>query len=292
MAQPGIADSGWRPGQRQPETKARIMEPTTCAKIGLFPGTMLIDTHCHLNDPSFADTLPEVIERAEAAGVLKFVVPAYDKQSLQRTADLAALYPTKIHPAFGIHPWFLSEPFTECDLRPFLESPRAVAVGEIGLDFSSDTGPEEPQLAALTLQLGLARELNLPVLIHCRKAYDRLYQVLRSFAADTKGVLHSFSGSTEMMMRFLDLGFYVSFSGSVTRRTARKYHKNAAAVPLERLLLETDAPSIATETTVASKVEPLHTREVAEKIAEIRGFPVEEICQRSTANALRLFSLE
>jgi TatD DNase family protein len=102
-------------------------------------------------------------------------------------------------------------------------------------------------------------------------------------------VLHSFSGNTEIMTRFLDLGFYISFSGAVTRRTARKYHKNAAAVPLDRFLLETDAPSIATETTDASLVEPRHTMEVAQKVAEIRGLPFEEVCSASTANANRLF---
>jgi TatD DNase family protein len=252
---------------------------------------MLIDTHCHLNDPSFAESLPAVIERAEAAGVTTFVVPAYDLPSLERTAELGRLYPEKILPAFGMHPWFLGEPFTAGDLRPFLQSRETIALGEIGLDLSPDAGPEAPQIDAFVMQLDLAEEFDLPVLIHCRKAYDRLYQILRGRGSRVSGILHSFSGSTDMMMRFVDLGFYVSFSGALTRRTARKYHKNGSVVPMDRFVLETDAPSIATETTLASQVEPRHTVEVAQKLAEIKGIPFEEIRERSTENAKRLFRL-
>lgn len=252
---------------------------------------MLIDTHCHLNDPSFTNTLVDVMDRADAAGVSRYVVPAYDKASLERTAELARLHPAKILPAFGIHPWFVSEPFTADELRAFLTLAPTVAVGEVGLDFSPDTAPEEAQLEAFSLQLDLAAEFGLPVLVHCRKAYDRLYKMLQPYRGTVRGVLHSYSGSMEMMSGFLDLGFYVSFSGSVTRRTARKYHRNAAVVPLDRLLVETDAPSIATETTVASRVEPLHAVEVAQKIAEITGRTFDEICRASTENAERLFHM-
>jgi TatD DNase family protein len=194
-------------------------------------------------------------------------------------------------PAFGIHPWFVSEPFTTEELRQFLALPYTIAVGEIGLDFSPDSGPDAPQIEAFIRQLDLACEFSLPVLIHCRKAYDRLYQILQTYRGRISGVLHSYSGSADMIMRFIDLGFYVSFSGSVTRRTAKKYHKNAALVPLDRLLVETDSPSIATETTVASQVEPRHTAEVAQKLAELRKAPFDEICRISTENARHLFRI-
>jgi TatD DNase family protein len=252
---------------------------------------MLIDTHCHLNDPSFTNTIPSVIKRAEAESVSIFVVPAYDRPSLARTAELASLYPSKVLPAFGVHPWFVSERFSDDELRMFLELKATVAVGEIGLDFSPESGPEEPQVEAFVRQLDLADEFGLPVLIHCRKAYDRLYQILIAYEGRLTGILHSYSGSAEMMERFLDLGYGISFSGSVTRRTARRYHKNAAAVPLERLLVETDAPSIATESTVASQVEPRHTVEVARKLAEIKGLSFKEICQFSTSNAKRILHI-
>lgn len=250
----------------------------------------LIDTHCHLNDPAFGDTLPDVIERAKAAGVGAFVVPAYDMDSLERTAKLAALYPDSIYPAYGLHPWFLNERVDWDILRSFIKRRDAVAAGEIGLDFSPECPPEEIQIPAFIRQLDVAAEFGLPVLIHCRKAYDQLYGILKQYAGRLKGILHSYSGGKDAMARFIELGFYISFSGSVTRRNARKYHRTAENVPPDRMLLETDAPSIATETTVASAVEPRHVLEVAQEIAELRNLPLEEICRLSTENALRLFN--
>lgn len=249
-----------------------------------------IDTHCHLNDVSFAETLPEVIARAKSACVSRILVPAYDMASLERTARLGESYPGFLFPAYGLHPWFIDD---RCDLdriRTFLMDRNAVAVGEIGLDFSSgDYPPAERQVQVLKSQLDMAAEFNLPVLLHCRKAYDQLYGILKQYQGIVQGVLHSYSGGADGLTRFMELGFYVSFSGSVTRSNARKYHRTAAVVPLERLLLETDAPSISTESTVASAVEPRHVIEVAEKVAGIRGLSLQEIYRQSTENALRLF---
>jgi TatD DNase family protein len=250
----------------------------------------IIDTHCHLNDASFADTLPGVIARAKAAGVSRIIVPAYDMESLERTEQLSESYPGFLFPAYGLHPWFIDE---RCDLEKIhtlLRYRNAVAVGEVGLDFSSDTyPPAEWPMQVLISQLDMAVEFSLPVLLHCRKAYDQLYSILKQYHGKLQGVLHSYSGGADGLTRFMELGLYISFSGSVTRSTARKYHRTAAAVPLERMLLETDSPSIATESTVASAVEPQHVVEVAQKIAEIRALSLPEICRQSTENALRLF---
>ncbi len=250
----------------------------------------LIDTHCHLNDPSFADTLPEVIARAEAAGVNAFIVPAYDMESMERTAGLALLYPDAVFPAYGLHPWFISDRMDWGLVRSYINREDAAAVGEIGLDFSPECLPAEVQVPAFIRQLDMAADSGLPVLVHCRKAYDRLYEILKDYQGRIKGILHSYSGGKDAMARFLELGFYISFSGSVTRRNARKYHKTAAAVPPDRFLLETDAPSIATESTVASEVEPRHVLEIAQKIAELRGMPLAEVGRVSTENVLRLFT--
>ena len=252
---------------------------------------MLIDTHCHLNDPAFESSLPDVIARAKAANVLQFIVPAYDVDSLDRTARLASSYPGIIFPAFGIHPWYVNGQIHDETILPFLRNKSTVAIGEIGLDFSPECPPHLLQMESLKRQLDFARDLDLPVSIHCRKAYEPLYQILLDHHGKIRGVIHSFSGKKDLMSRFLDLGFYISFSGSVTRKTATKYHRNAAAVPLDRVLLETDAPSIATETTAASEVEPCHLVEVARKMAEIRGISLEEICEKTTENARRLFAL-
>jgi TatD DNase family protein len=251
----------------------------------------IIDTHCHLNDDSFADTLPEVIERAKAAGVGRCIVPAYDTESLERTVQLAESYPGVLLPAYGLHPWFIGDGYDPEGTRPYLLRGNAVAVGEIGLDFSSTAYPPAIiQARALTDQLDMAVEFDLPALLHCRKAYDPLYAILKRYRGRLRGVLHSYSGGADGLGRFLDLGLYISFSGSVTRSGAKKHHRTAAIVPLDRILLETDAPSIATESTVASAVEPRHALEVAEKIAEIRSIPLQEVCRQSTENVLRLFT--
>jgi TatD DNase family protein len=252
---------------------------------------VLVDTHCHLNDPSFKSTLSGVLSAARAAGVFAFIVPAYDGRSLARTAELADSFPREILPAFGIHPWFAGEMADDGRLLAFLRRSDTVAVGEIGLDLSPECPSQELQVRALIRQLDWARDLGLPVALHCRKAYDPLYEILGGYRGRVRGVLHSYSGTEELMFRFIEMGYYISFSGAMTRTTAKKYHKNAHAVPLDRLLVETDAPSIATETTVASEVEPRHVVEVARKIAEIRNIPFEEVCDRSTENARRLFRI-
>lgn len=253
---------------------------------------MLIDTHCHLNDPAFAQTLPDVISRAREAGVEACIVPAYNRASLPRTVELQLQYPDFIFPAYGLHPWFVREGIDFDELRNCLARHGAVALGEIGLDFSPECPPPQEQLEPFKLQLDLAAELNLPVLVHCRKAHEHLYKTVAAYRGTLTGVLHSFSGGRDLALRFIELGFHIAFSGSVTRSTAKKYHNTAAGIPLEYILVETDAPSIATQTTLASQVEPRHTGEVACAIAGLRDSTFEEIAQATTDNARRLFGLQ
>ncbi|MBP7867978.1 MAG: TatD family hydrolase [Acidobacteria bacterium] len=250
----------------------------------------LVDTHAHLNDPAFAGRLEAVVERARQAGVTACVVPSYDPESFSRTRALAEAFPAVVLPAFGIHPWWAHRFHEAPDLAETLRAvPASVAVGEIGLDFYPDCPPPGAQLACFRRQLAVAAEFGLPALVHCRKAFDALYETLRTLRGTPPVVLHSFGGGPEWMARFLDLGVSIAFSGSVTRATARKYHRCAERVPADRLLLETDAPSIATETTVASDVEPAHTAEVAAAVARLRGVAVEDVARHATTNALRLF---
>lgn len=249
----------------------------------------LIDTHCHLNDHSFSDTMPGVLARAQAVGVGACIVPAYDVASLERTAKLALGYPGAVFPAYGLHPWFIYESTDLSIIRSYIIRNDTVAVGEIGLDFSPPCLPADIQKQAFISQLEMAADLGLPVLIHCRKAYGELYEILHRYKGRIKGVLHSYSGGKDVAPRFADLDYYFSFSGSVTRKNAVKYHRTAEAVPLERMLLETDAPAIATESTAASGVEPCHILEIAQKLAEIRRLTLPQICRLSTENAQRLF---
>lgn len=253
--------------------------------------TMLIDTHCHLNDPAFSASLPDMIKRARAAGIGAFIVPSYDRESLKTTHELASTYKGPVYPAYGIHPWLVHDQVNLDILHLYIRHKETVAIGEIGLDFAPETPPQNLQIDFFIRQLDLALDSGLPVIIHCRRAHEAMYQIIKSYYGRIKGVMHSFSGNFDMMNRFLDCGFFISFSGSVTRKTASRYHANAKAVPLERLLVETDAPSIAMETTIASDVEPRHTVEIAHAIAELRGIPFEDVCMHTTNNAKRLFDL-
>ncbi len=249
----------------------------------------LIDTHCHLNDPSFSGMISGVLARAKAVGVSAFIVPAYDVASLERTAALALRYPGAVFPAYGLHPWFINESNDLSVMRSYVIRNHTAAIGEIGLDFSPPCLPADVQIPVFISQLEMAAELGLPVLIHCRKAYGELYGILKRYKGRIKGVLHSYSGGKDVAPRFAELDYYFSFSGSVTRRNARKYHRTAQSVPLDRVLLETDAPFIATESTVASRVEPCHVLEIAQKLAGIRRLTMPEICRLSTENAQKLF---
>jgi TatD DNase family protein len=253
-------------------------------------GALLIDSHAHLNEPVFVK-LDEVVARAKNAAVGACVVPAYDRDSLDRTFALAGRYPGFVFPAYGIHPWFAGDPVDVERVKECLDRGNAVAVGEIGLDFAAGHDRQECQIVLFRKQLEIAIEYHLPVIVHCRKAFDPLSGILSDYRGKLRGVMHSFSGSPEWMRRFLDLGFCISFSGSVTRKSARKYHRNAQAVPADRYLLETDAPSIATESTPASEVEPMHLVEIARKMAEIRNMEYGDICRESSENAKNLFHL-
>lgn len=251
---------------------------------------MLIDTHCHLNDPSFALKLDEVIARARAVHIQACIVPAYDVESLPRTAALAGKYP-EIYLAFGLHPMYLNETLPLEKIASLCTEFHAVAVGEIGLDFTAGCAAPDIQVRQLRQQLELAVSLNLPVILHTRKSVDLMYRLLQEYRGRLRGVLHSFSGGAPWAMKFVELGFHISFSGSLTRPSARKYHDTAQAVPAERILLETDAPSIRTETTDAEQVEPRHTWEMAQKLAELRNQTVESVAAQTTANARKLFGL-
>lgn len=249
----------------------------------------ITDTHCHLNDPSFENRIDEVIERANEVGVTDFIVPAYDMESLERTARFAERY-SNIHPAYGIHPWYIRKDFIISDLLPYLDDGAPVAVGEIGLDFAEDvTTPRELQKRVFVEHIELAISHNLPVLIHCRRAHNDMLEILKPFAGRVRGIMHSFSGSKEMMMEFLNMGFFISFSGAVTRSHAKKYHKNAISVPENRILFETDAPSISTQRVEAKDVEPCHIIEIIEFVSKLRDVDSRTLINASLENVIRLF---
>jgi TatD DNase family protein len=245
----------------------------------------LFDTHVHLYEPPLAADPDGVLARAAAAGVTRMVVPAYDVVSWDAT--LAAARRPGVYAALGLHPWVADQPLDLDALRAALVEQRCVAVGEVGLD--AVTGPAPAvQRAALRGQLALACELGLPAVLHCRGAFEELLALLRDFAPGLRGVVHAFARGPELLGRFLELGLCVAFGGAATRPGSRAV-RSVPLVPPERLLLETDAPSIGLHGIPAPEVEPRHVRTVAEAVARLRGTPLEELAALTTANARALF---
>lgn len=248
----------------------------------------LCDTHCHLSLEPLCGDLEGVIARAHAAGVATLVVPAYDLASFAAVAGLGRR--PGLHPALGLHPWMAAEPLDLAALRAALLACGAVAVGEIGLDFAIAGANRPRQLELLALQLELAVELDLAVILHCRAAFDELLALLGSHRGRLRGVVHAFSKGPELAGRLLELGLHLGFGGALTRPRARA-QASVLAVPADRLLLETDAPSIGLQGIPAASVEPRHVADIATRCAELRGVPLPELARTTTENARRLFRL-
>lgn len=244
----------------------------------------MFDSHCHLTD------LPEPLEaltQAQQAGVRSVLSCGY---SLQSNAQLLALR-TRVHGlpvALGLHPWHADEDVAA--VLAMVERERPDVLGEIGLDLWGETPihPLQRQLYVLESQLQLAVRLGLAVTLHSRKAIEPLLSALRNHPG-VRGALHAFSGSYEQLRGFLDLGMYVGIGGAVTRSRAKRVHRVAAAAPLDRILLETDAPAIGLDVAEPPDVRPLHVMRVAQRLAELRGIELSELEQQTDENAARLF---
>ncbi|HET6267691.1 MAG TPA: TatD family hydrolase, partial [Acidobacteriota bacterium] len=209
-----------------------------------------LDAHTHLDSGTLYENRKEVLKRAIEAGLtqLLLVNSEASRESLERTLQVAGMEAgIKKSVALGIHPHHASLYSAEMEsvLRELLGSPSIVALGEIGLDYYYNYSHPDVQKEALRLQLALARELNLPVVIHCRDAYGPLCDVLEEQSSSWRGMIHCFTGNVQEVQRLLRLGFHISFSGIVTFRTADSLRQAALAVPLDRLLIETDAPYLA-----------------------------------------------
>jgi len=251
---------------------------------------MLVDTHCHLADPAYDADRAEVLERAWSAGLAHVVVVGESPEASDRALALAASE-ERLSVTAGIHPhdakrW--SAELTEW-LRQRLRHPRVVAAGEMGLDYHYDHSPRDAQLAAFEAQLALAGEAGKPAVIHAREADDDVAAVLRGQPGVT-AILHSFSSGAGLLRAGLVLRHYVSFSGMVTFRNW-SLDQAILDTPLDRLLLETDGPYLAPVPHRGKRNEPAFVRQVAERIAALRGLAPDELIARTSENAARVFGI-
>lgn len=258
---------------------------------------MLVDTHCHLMLDSFQPDLDQVLDRARNAGVQRIVVPGIDLKSSRRALDLAEATPG-VYAAVGVHPHETESWSAESadELRAMAASAAVVAIGETGLDYYRDLSPRTAQLTALREQLYLAAEMRLPVIVHNRESTDDLLAELSRWAdelpnelASRTGVLHAFSADRESAKTATELGFYLGVAGSITYPNADDRRQVTAAVPADRLLIETDAPYMAPQAERGKRNEPAFVRFVAEALADVKSSSLNEVAESTTANASNLF---
>jgi TatD DNase family protein len=252
---------------------------------------LLIDTHCHLADAAYASDRAEVLERAWAAGVARVVVIGESRSSAEAALAMAEIEPRLVATA-GVHPHHAGEwnQDSELWLRELLRQPSVVAVGEIGLDFHYDHASRADQHRAFEAQLALAADLHKPAVIHAREADDDVAAILASHPGVT-AVLHSFSSGLGLLRAGLVLRHYVSFSGMVTFKNWR-LDDAIRETPLDRLLVETDGPYLAPVPHRGKRSEPAFVRHVAERIALVRGMPVDQVIAVTGANAAQAFQLQ
>ncbi len=250
----------------------------------------MIDSHCHLDLEPLVSNLPQILHEAYAAGVKRFVVPGVHPDGWPRMAELAAQY-TTILPAFGIHPMHAAAADQSTLERLAKLAPSGVAIGEIGLDPAYSVSLQV-QEEAFRAQIRIALGLGLPLLIHCRGLFQKTLSVLKEEHAErVGGIMHAFSGSPEMAQEFILLGFEISISGTVTWTNAVKPLRIARELPLEHLLLETDAPDMTPQRYRGRFNRPAWMTETVERVAQLRGIPVETVKAVTACNTRRVLRL-
>lgn len=255
---------------------------------------MLFDSHAHLDDERFWEDRDAVIQSMPEAGVGLIMNVGADMPSSRRSLVLAKKYPF-IYAAVGVHPHDV-EDMTEADLQDLRElagEEKVRAIGEIGLDYHYDNSPRDKQKYWFEKQIELAQDLDLPIIIHCRDAMQDCMDILRSYDfSRTSGVMHCYSGSAETAEEVVKMGMYVAFGGAITFKNNKKACHVVQSVPMERLLIETDCPYLTPEPYRGKRNDSRYVKYVAEKVAEFRRLPVEEVEKVTMTNAKCLFQIE
>ena len=252
----------------------------------------MIDSHCHINDPSFKDHPEEYINLAKSAGIAEFLVVGYDEKSSRIAVDIAKKYP-ECFAAVGIHPSDVKR-MKKGDLELIEElakNDRVLAIGEIGLDYYWDKEKEvqDQQKEFFIKQIEIANKLNKPISIHCRDAYEDCYEILKVHPVNKGGVMHCYGGSPELAKMFIKLGFVLGFGGTLTFKNARKPKEVLESISDKDYILETDAPYLAPDPYRGKQNHSKYLYLVRDKIAELRNISAEEVDRHSTENFNRIF---
>ncbi len=253
----------------------------------------MLDTHCHLDLEVFQADRDDVIDRARAAGVEQMIVIGFNPERWDTGARLCQP-DAGLFLAVGLHPTDAEQYSNELERRLKETAIRtdAVAIGETGLDYHWKADTAAKQKEAFSRQIELAKELDLPFVIHQREAEQDTLEVLRASSPPHRGVMHCFTGDASYLEQCLDLGLHIGFGGAVTFRKLKTLQQAALQAPIDRILLETDAPFMTPSPHRGTRNEPAYVRFVAEKLAELRGVSVVEIAEATTANAVTLFRLD
>jgi TatD DNase family protein len=260
---------------------------------------MLIDSHAHIDLSNFDRDREQVFARARQGGVRAIINVGLDLDSSRASLKMAKQY-DDVFSTVGFHP-HEADKMKDDDLKALAElakDERVVAVGEIGLDFYRDLSARKSQTEAFEKQLDLAIELGLPVVVHCRDAHREVFKILSAWVKSTlsvgrlrRGVIHCFSGDIDMAQQYLEIGFSISLAGSVTYPSAGELVQVAREIPLDRLLLETDAPFMAPQAYRGKRNEPAYVALIAEKVAQVRGVRREVVAEAAAKNTISLFKL-
>lgn len=252
---------------------------------------MLVDSHAHIQLSQFDRDRHDVLQRAQSAGIEQILVVGFDLKTSQQAVELA-MNTENLWATVGMHPHDAKD-LTNTAMDTFqrlADHPKVIALGEMGLDYYRDLSPRSIQKTAFEQQLDLAEELDMPIIVHNREAYHDILPILRSRKGRISGVLHCFSGDVDIMKQTLDIGFHIGIGGPVTYKKSDDLQTVAKQVPANRLLIETDCPWLAPQFRRGKRNEPSYVISVAERIAELRGTPAEEIGQITTQNFVTLFS--
>lgn len=253
----------------------------------------LIDTHCHIDTGAFRDTLQATLRRSRAAGVICQIVPGICQQGWAHLLSLCEKE-ADLQPALGLHPLFIAQhqPHHLDELREHAQSGRIKAIGEIGLDFFNKTICPKEQQQLFEKQLDIAATARLPLLLHVRKAHDQVLSILRRISFDHGGIVHAYSGSRQQAERYIERGFKIGIGGTITYTRATKTRKLAATLPLDSLVLETDAPDLPPAAHRQQQNSPEYLPEILNTLASLRPESAQEIAATTSRTASRLFALD